>query len=274
MMAHLRLFCPAASLLLAAGLLGCCLSALAAESVAVRSVQVEGTAFRVTLDNGEILNQEQLPGSILILGDGRGAQRRIRIEGVERDPKDPAGEVVLYSLSEADTVKGEWRSLCEPDPDGRRLGFPLAGAFTADGRYDATHPGILLTCTGGAEGKCVRLGYKPWASAPNGASLAPYYQACVRLLRADYCGDGKSHTRDGTEIDIFDAIGIQRKDATPEMTFEAAWGPGGAVCVRHTRVPDILDIPALVKECPRLEGSKGRCDATVRALLFNRSLGR
>ena len=33
----------------------------------------------------------------LALGDGTGRQRRIRIYGVERDPKDPAGEIVLYT---------------------------------------------------------------------------------------------------------------------------------------------------------------------------------
>ncbi len=89
---------------------------------------------------------------------------------------------------------------------------------------------FFITCTGGAEGKCVRFGYKPWRQVPR-ASLAPYYQTCVRLVRADYCGDGTGHTRNGTPIDIFDKIGIQRDEAAPGLTFEAAWGPDGAVCV-------------------------------------------
>jgi hypothetical protein len=36
-------------------------------------------------------------------------------------------------------------------------------------------------------------GYKPWGHAPEGTSLAAYYQTCVRLVRADYCGDGVGH---------------------------------------------------------------------------------
>jgi hypothetical protein len=104
---------------------------MAAESVAVHSVEVEGTAFRVTVSDGLVLSQDQLPGTILALGDGSGRQRRIRIDGVERDSKDPADEVVLYTLSEQDPASGEWRNLCLRDPDGRRLGFPLAGAFTS-----------------------------------------------------------------------------------------------------------------------------------------------
>lgn len=241
----------------------------------MRSVEVKGTAFRVTLSDGRTIAQNQLPGTILALGDGTGRQRRIRIDGVERDRQDAAGEVVLYTLSEQDRESGEWRNLCRPDPDGRRLGFPLVGAFTSGGRYEAVPGRILLTCTGGAEGKCVRLGYKPWGLGPNNVSLAPYFQACVRLIRADYCGDGSGHTRDGTSIDIFDAIGIQRDETTPGMTFEAAWREDGAVCVRHTRLPDVLDSAALAANCPRLEHSLGEaCDEGAPALLFNRSFGR
>jgi hypothetical protein len=203
--------------------------AMATASAIVQSVEVEGTAFRVMLSDGRIIAQDQLPGTILALGDGTGRQRRVRIDGAERDRQDAAGEVVLYALSEQNPESGEWRNLCQPDPDGRRLGFPLAGAFTPDGRYEAAPGRILLTCTGGAEGKCVRFGYKPWGFGPNNISLAPYYQACVRLVRADYCGDGIGHTRDGTPIDIFDAIGIQRDDTAPGMTFEAAWRADGAV---------------------------------------------
>jgi hypothetical protein len=250
-----------------------CPLANAVGSVAVRSVEVEGTAFRVTLSDGRVVPQEQLPGTILAIGNGTGRQRRIRIDGVERDAKDPAGEVVLYTLSEQDSATGDWHNLCLPDPDGRRLDFPLAGAFTSDGRYEAASGRILLTCTGGAEGKCVRFGYKPWGFGPNNISLAPYYQACVRLVRADYCGDGIGHTRDGTPIDIFDTIGIQVDEPAPGMTFEAAWRADGAVCVRHTRLPDVLDSAALAANCPRLANSIGEtCNEAAPALLYNRSL--
>ena len=156
--------------------------------------------------------------------DGSGLQRQIRIDAVEHDPKDPGGEVVLYAFSERDPASGEWRNLCEPDPEGRRLGFPLAGAFSRNGAHVGMAGSFLITCTGGAEGKGVRFGYKPWRKAPDGNSLAAYYQACVRLVR-DYCGDGVGYTRNGTPIDLFDRIGIQRDELVPGMTFEAAWDP-------------------------------------------------
>jgi hypothetical protein len=237
------------------------------------SVSVAGNAFRISLPDGSVLAQEQLPGTILTLGDGSGAQRRMRIDAVEHDARDPSGEVVLYALSEQ-AAGGEWVNACQPDPDGRRLGFPLSGAFMSDGTYQPTHPGILVTCTGGAEGKCVRFGYKPWRTTPEGVSLAPYYQACVRLVRADYGGDGVGHTRNGTPIDIFDRIGIQRDETAPGMTFEAAFDPTGAVCVAHPRLSEVVTLSALQQQYPRLAAHADPiCDETVPALLFVRSFG-
>jgi hypothetical protein len=98
---------PAVCLLIAAGFSAFCTPPAVATNVGVRSVEVEGTAFRITLNDGRILPQEQLSGTILVLGDGSGKQRRIRIDGVERDLKDTAGEVLLYTLFEQDPESGE-----------------------------------------------------------------------------------------------------------------------------------------------------------------------
>lgn len=262
----------AVKLTLFAPLVGLAAPAFAGPPSVVESVTVIGTAFHVTLSDGSVLPQEKLPGTVLSFGDGSGQQRRLRIDAVERDTRDPAGEVILYRLSEQDPETSEWRDACQADPDGRRLGFPLAGSFTGDGRYEPATGHLLITCTGGAEGKCVRWGYKPWGTTADGSSLAPYYQTCVRLARADYCGDGIGHTRNGTPIAIFDHLGIQRDEPAPGMSFEAAWGPKGAVCVRHTRLPDVLSTAALDELCP--DRVTPACNETTPALLFNRSFGR
>ncbi len=257
---------------MAAALLGMGPPSVAAPSASVQSVTVDGTTFRITLADGSVLPQDALPGVVLALGDSSGRQRHIRIDAVEHDPKDPTGEVTLYTFSEQDAATGEWRNACQPDPDGRRLGFPLAGRFTGDMRHVDAPGRLLIACTGGAEGKCIRFGYRPWRSAPDGSSLAPYYQACVRMVRADYCGDGVGHTRNGTPIDLFDRIGIQADEPAPGMTLEAAWGPDGAVCVNHTRLAEVLTTEALAAMCPARVAQ--RCDEQVPALLYNRSLGR
>jgi hypothetical protein len=92
---------------------------------------------------------------------------------------------------------------------------------------------FTFACKGqGAIGKCVSpIGYKPWGSY-NGTSLNLQHQACVRLIRADYCGDGTSHTVDGKWVDLYDNLGLQSD--TESWNFEAEWDQNGARCVTST----------------------------------------
>jgi ADYC domain-containing protein len=248
----------------------------AASQASVKAVTVEGTEFRVVLADGSALPREALKGVALTLGDGSGRQRRLRIDSVEPDPRDKDGEVILYGPSEQDPESGEWRNACLSDPDGPRLGSPLAGSFTANGHYEPAQGKLLITCTGGAEGKCVRFGYKPWGRAADGTSLLPYYQACVRLVRADYAGDRRGTTRNGQPIDIYDELGVQPPAYDLLYAFQAGFGPDGATCVRHIRVKGNATLASVEASAPRLAGRTGAaCDeAAARAqgaILFVRS---
>jgi hypothetical protein len=69
------------------------------------------------------------------------------------------------------------------------------------------------------------------------------------MVRADYCGDGSSWTRDGIRIDLYDRLGIQVPDRSLGMLFEAAWGPQGAICVSRTRLQTLLSVPELLSRC-------------------------
>ena len=97
------------------------------------------------------------------------------------------------------------------------------------------------------------------------------------LVRADYCGDDRPATRDGTRIDVHDLVGIQEPGDNEGFTFEAAWGAHGAVCVARTRIAAVLTLDDLKQRCPRLAARSGtECDeqsirSDPRALLFNRS---
>lgn len=178
---------------------------------------------------------------------------------------------MLYGLS-VRNADGQWGEMCAPDPDGVRAGFPVQ---LGPGK------GFILTCTSGAQGKCVRFGYKPWAKGPHGEDLLPYWQACARMVRADYCGDGTPHTKDGTLINLYDKVGIQEPDPSAETQFEAAWSPEGAVCVRRVRIPEIYSLDALRAACPRLKPedvgagcTEDRMTKTPGVLLMNRSIPR
>jgi hypothetical protein len=68
------------------------------------------------------------------------------------------------------------------------------------------------------------------------------------MVRADYCGNGRAHTKDGTAIDIYDRLRIQTRTPQSGMILEAAWSPDGAVFINRTRWPESL--AQIEKECP------------------------
>jgi hypothetical protein len=211
---------------IAAAMLWLPLAAPAIAQTRPASVAAEGTQFVLTLDDGRVLRSPQLVGAVLTVSlDGRTV--RLRVDAVETDPGDPARAVpasqsVLLHRFWVEQSDGAWGEICEPGPDGRRNGFPLAGRARPDGTIEPGEPGeFVLTCTGGAEGKCVRFGYHPWENLPDGRPMLPVYNTCVHLVRADYAGDGSATTRNGQPIDIYDIYNIQKPANDPNYTFEA-----------------------------------------------------
>ena len=190
------------------------------------------------------------PGAVLTARDEQGASVTLRVEAVERDAKDADGNVFLYQLSVRDAA-GAWGPYCAPDREGRTVAIPLQGSWDAS-RTHRESDEITFACINGALGKCVRWGYKPW-KVVNGVSLADYHQACVHMTGADYCGDGRAHTRDGTFIDIYDNLGIQKRDPSLGLALEAAWSPRGAVYLKKPRLGETLE--SIAASCPdRLKG--------------------
>lgn len=255
-----------------------CANAQAAE---LRSLDVVGTHFKATVSDGRVLDSRQLVGATLTVASGSGAVK-IRIDAVEPDPlleADPeiARDLVLLHSFSVQGADGEWQNLCDAGPDGRRQGFPIPGRAKADGTIVPAEPGVFeLTCTGGAQGKCVRFGYRPWEKQKDGSAMWSLYNTCIRMVRADYSGDGKGTTRNGQPIDLYDDLGIQKVGNHPAHDFEAGWGPDGAVCVRHVRVKENISLAVLEESVPRLEGRTGAiCTETYArehgATLFNRS---
>jgi ADYC domain len=233
---------------------------------------VEGTQFVLYRLDGRVLRSAELVGAELELGNGNA----LRIDAVRPDPDDPQGRILLHSFSQR-AADGSWTQACEADRSGRHEGFPVPGRWV-DGRYQLDKDHFALTCTGGAQAKCVRWGYRPWDNAPDGTPMAQMYEACVHMVRADYCGDGKATTREGMAIDVYDRHGIQQpaSDEDKAFRFEAGWSPTGAVCVNHARVAQNINLDTLAAQCPRLRERLGEsCDeasaAAAGAVLFNRS---
>jgi hypothetical protein len=222
-----------------------------------------------------VLSSLDLMGAVLDAVDESSRRLTVRIDAITRDYSDIDGDVWLHRFSVLEAGTGHWVELCTPGPDGTKAGFPLAGRWTTDGRHLHGLPSdFTITCTSGAVAKCVRSGYKPWREF-KGESLWNYHQACVRMLRADYGGDGTGHTRNGTLIEFYDRLGIQTSEPSSiakNLQFEAAWGPDGAVCVRRPRIPEVLSVQELIERYPHLAGKTGsNCSETTDALIWNRS---
>ncbi|MCY1019473.1 ADYC domain-containing protein [Pyxidicoccus sp. MSG2] len=184
-------------------------------------------------------------------GDGRPVE--VAICGAEPAPSDP--EVMWYRIEAWNPGAREWENPCISNgyvPDPRAM--VVQGLWTTRGDHQDAPGRLTLACELGAISKCINWGYKPW-EVRQGRSLADLHQACTRMARADYCGDGRSHTPEYTTIDMYDALGVLSRTAKSSASwdlsrasFEAAWAPDGATCLARTR--DGRSVASILAECP------------------------
>jgi hypothetical protein len=205
-----------------------------------RAIRVEGTELVVTTATGQV-RSEALVGQTLTVGT-----HDVRLTSIELDDG-----VTLHHFVLADGAE-----ICAPDASGQRWAIP----------WTDEHGAVQLTCTSGAIGKCIRFGYPP--------SRAALHQACIRMVRADYGGDGATATRDGTRIEFCDRDGIHPCTGNDDAV-EAAWTATGAWCVAYPRIPELTSLATLGEHYPRLvlgapcTRTAARREPTV--LLFERS---
>ncbi len=185
-------------------------------------------------------------GAVLNIVNYQDQQFTLQIQDSEPDPMDPEGEVRLYTVNYQNPATSQWENICKPDAKGLAKAIPLSGRWDDQGNHIKSDK-VTFSCTSGVAAKCIRWGYKPWKTV-QGKSLENFYQACTRMARADYCGKGVPHTQDGTAVDVYDRIGIQKRVAQTGMKFEAAWSPTGAVAISRTRYPE--GYAQIQKECP------------------------
>jgi ADYC domain len=231
-------------------------------------LRIDGADLVLTLDDGRVLRRQDLIGLSLTMADGA-SEATIRIDGFEEDRTLLSEPLPTYRVSVLGPGGERTRDLCEPDPKGRRT--VLAYPRDAEG-------GFHLTCTSGAEGKCLLFGYRPWLEQ-EGRPMRDLFLACVHMLRADYGGDDRPATYNGTIIHLYDRFGIQKPSHAEGMALEAAWGAEGALCVAHPRFADLASLDELGRRVPRLQGRLGpqACSeeamrADPRVLIFNESV--
>ena len=155
-----------------------------------------------------------------------GSNVTLRVDDAEQD-SGKNRDIWTYRMSVS--IAGTWQPLCvdasgEPlRADTVRGTWNLGEGVSGGGAYTADATDFTVACRGSAIAKCLELGYKAWTGHTGDLT------ACVRAMRADYCGDGKSYTLDGTLVNIFDVDRIAPDDRPWRP--EAEWTANGASCV-------------------------------------------
>lgn len=134
-------------------------------------------------------------------------------------------------------------------------------AYISTYAYGASSATLTVSATNAAPRG---LGYKPYSngmlscSYVNGyfhcdTSPSSQHQACTRMVTADYCGDGTSHTVSGTAIDVFDFYNpiknVQEESSVAEYK-EAEWTAAGASWLLKCRWDELDLSDADPYQCP------------------------
>lgn len=168
-----------------------------------------------------------------------GAEQRVRVMGFELHPDWTGGDLVpTYALAAEVGPQGEVQleSVCPG------LSFEETNVvFTPGETYDPVGvtvvPGqpdrVSLACRGHAVAKLKFLGHDP--NDGYGSSVEAR-QAALKMLTADYCGDGTSYTTVGHPLNFEDDLGLFVPDwYTLPGAMEARWNEDGAVCLESPR---------------------------------------
>ncbi|HKE16508.1 MAG TPA: ADYC domain-containing protein, partial [Kofleriaceae bacterium] len=220
---------------------GMSLNGMSLNGMSLNGMSLNGMSLNSSELSGELASGEAVFGAGMVgahlsgvLSDG--STLPLRIDSARTLP-GPNGDVWAYGVSYA-LAGGSWAPLCGVSGGAPVAAIALVGTWDlrsgvpGGGSWAASSSEFTFACRGAALAKCVELGYKPWQSV-SGTLLRDHHQACARMIRADYCGDGTAWTRDGELINLYDSLGIQ-EDAANWKT-DAEWLPGGARCYHKLR---------------------------------------
>lgn len=216
---------------------GVSLNGVSLNGVSLNGVSLNGSQLTGVNSNGQTISGTSWVGAQMTgtLSDGSSLTLRIDSAAALASPNtDVWAYGVKYALAD-----GSWSPLCGTSGGAPVLAIPLAGTWNCQsgvsggGSWTGSSSGFTFGCRGTALGKCVELGYKPWKTV-SGVLLRDHHQACTRMIRADYCGDGTPWTQNGTQINVYDALKIQTDAKT--WPLDAKWNTAGALCINNARV--------------------------------------
>jgi hypothetical protein len=225
----------------------------------------EGDALvaRGGLLGNQTLRGYGLVGSIMLLRTSTNLLIPVTIAGYEEvdswasggDPH-PAYALVYPDLAQPLLTK----SVCK----GSLLNPLLASVVVLAGeRYDLDTKTVIpdqdgwitLACAGSAAAKMALLGYGPNAVFDDaGAPASPdQRQATLKMITADYCGDGHAYTVDGTAIEWENQGGSVVPETHAALGApEAIWSADGALCLDTPRAVELSGVACSLPSCASL----------------------
>lgn len=177
-----------------------------------------------------------------------------------------AAPVTAYTLVYADLSNPTGKSnVCSGTlVDPLTAAVTLIGGETYDEATKTVNTGMTgwftLACAGSAAAKMKLMNYGPNSDfdGQGHAATALQRQSTLKMITADYCGDGVSYTATGTPLYWANAEGtVAPEEGAVLGAFEASWGPNGALCLDTPRRPDLAaSLHCAVPAC-----SAGQLDA-------------
>jgi len=214
---------------------GMSLNGMSLNGMSLNGMSLNGSQLGGVTGGGQAVSGSGLVGATMVGQLSGGGSLSLRIDSAST-LAGPNSDVWAYGVS-YQTDDG-WNPLCGTSGGAPVLAVPLTGTWNygvgvaGGGSWSSNGSAFTFGCRGTALAKCVELGYKPWQTVA-GTSMRSYHQACTRMLRADYCGDGTSWTTDGTPINLYDDLDIQTDAAS--WLVDAEWDADGALCTNNIR---------------------------------------
>ncbi|MCA9662230.1 MAG: pentapeptide repeat-containing protein [Myxococcales bacterium] len=199
-----------------------------------------GSSFDLTVDGqDENANTVEVPLTL-------------HIEDIYPSPDAETDDVLAYEISYSVDGSDELTPLCVDEYGTSWPAYVFEGYWDPETGDHIDEPDtISFSCHFGVVAKCALWGYRPWAESTDcdnkwsgkkkkgkhckTVSLRDHHQACTRMARADYCGNGEPWTVNGTAIDIWDNLDPEIQVREANWDIEAEWTPDGAWCLNDIR---------------------------------------
>jgi len=213
------------------------------------------------------LSRQQLIGSIITVQAPGQLPVLVTIAGYSSVPSWAAGgePIAAYTLLYPDLGQLlATRNVCTGSLlDPLTSAVTILGGETYNGVSKTVNAGqtgwFTLACAGSAAAKLKLLGYGPQSKFPGTplpASVARR-QATLKMITADYCGEGHSYTANGTAVVWENSAGtVNSSDLHTPDEVEAVWTADGALCLDATRIAGIA-VDCELPSCAGLDVDDG-----------------